>query len=82
MAWTKLDPYEYKLDIDKEFGITRIELDKLEDYDILTLTQDFNINEGRLYVDGHRFGYVDHETEVSTNFDGYQNMKIRVVELP
>jgi hypothetical protein len=62
-TWTKLDQYNYDLKSDSTFGVTEVIIYDLLPYDIVNITQGFNINDNRIYIDGHRLLYVDHKVD-------------------
>ena len=55
MGLTKLDSYDYLL----LPGVIRIELDNTNDPDVVDILSEINRSEGRIYVEGYRYLYLD-----------------------
>lgn len=55
MKWTKLDRYDYTLSP----GVIRISLSGINDPDLVDIMSEVNMTEGRIYVEGQRFKYLD-----------------------
>lgn len=56
MDWTKLDRYEYTF----LPGIIRIRVSGMNDPDLVDIMSEIDRSDGRIYIDGQRFSYLDH----------------------
>lgn len=74
-TWNKLDQYDYTLVTDPMFGVTEVDINNLDTYDVINITQGFVTHDNRIYVDGHRLLYADHHVDDENN-----SMRIMVHE--
>lgn len=55
MGWTKLDRYDYML----MTNFIRIKLSGRNDPDLVDIMSEINRSDGRIYVEGERYKYLD-----------------------
>ena len=67
MKWTKLDRYEYTI----MPGVIRIMLCGTNDPDLVDIMSEIDRSDGRIYVEGRRFEYLDNYEIFSRGLNSY-----------
>lgn len=75
MGLAKLDAYDYML----LPGVIRIHVSGTRDPDLVDILSEINRYEGRIYVEGQRFKYLDNYRLVGDSGDAY--MELDVIEV-
>lgn len=75
MEWTKLDRYDYSF----LPGIIRIQLSGTNDPDLVDIMSEIDRSDGRIYIEGRRFSYLNHYEIFNRGSKSY--IEIHVAEL-
>ena len=73
MDWTKLDSYDYSL----HPGIISIRLAGTNDPDLVDIMSEIDRSNGRIYIDGQRFLYLDDYRILSKGTDSSIELYVR-----
>lgn len=72
MKWTKLDRYDYLI----LKGIIRIKLNGTNDPDLVDIMSEIDRSDGRIYVEGDRFIYLDEYHIVNGRSHAYLELSV------
>lgn len=73
MTWTKLDRYDYTI-LD---GLIRIRLSGTNDPDLVDIMSEINRSDGRIYIEGERFLYLDGYEILNRGSNAYLELVVR-----
>lgn len=74
---TKLDRYDY----DISFNVIRINLTGTNDPDLVDIMSEINRSNGRIYVEGRQFDYVDYHIGTDNQGRAFIDLDVREVLL-